>query len=226
MTDSCVLLHSRLNSLVQVYKFHENANASNLVSSSSPTTLDLSIYGSEVGHITQFHMEILQFKGDVASDIPGPGHAYASRRLQFYKLFAVRSDLSMHELILYNDAPSDATSATSEPVEDIRWTSVFRPRKDGRPVKEMDDFFIPAASKPTDGPIPKLALQVPRWLEAQELNTRRRETDHTLLYDALSQDPIDGDGQDSSMDVAVVARKVEHMLQGDDDSSTLPIGTL
>jgi RNA polymerase I-specific transcription initiation factor RRN6 len=208
--------------------FHDNSLAtSTLVSSSNPTSLDLYLDQPRTGYVTQLYMEPLRFQGDVASDIPGPGHSYVSRGLQFYKLFATRSDLSIHEIILYSKDPASEGKIGSYPLmEDIRWSSVYRPRRGGRPAKEMDDFILYGGSQLTEGPRPKLASQIPQWLEGQNLNAAHRLVEHVLLYDALTQEHIGEDAQAASIDFVVVARQLKHMILDDDDLSKLPTGTV
>jgi hypothetical protein len=209
--------------------FHDKSpTTSTLGSSSKPTSLDLYLDEPRTGCITQLYMEPLRFQGDVASDIPGPGHTYVSRGLHFYKLFATRSDLSIHEIIVYSDGPASEGRIGSYPLmEDIRWSSVYRPRKGGRPAKEMDDFILSGGSQLMDGPRPKLAFQIPQWLERQNPDAARRLLDHMLLYDALTQEHIGEGAQVASIDFAVVARQLKHMiLDDDDDLSKLPTGTV
>jgi RNA polymerase I-specific transcription initiation factor RRN6 len=212
-----VLVHSRLNSMVQTYIFNDNVtNPSTLVSSSNPTLLNLAI--DAPGVTTQLHMEPLQFQHDTRSETQGPGRTYAAQETRFYKMFALQSELSVHEATMY------AHGAMHSKIDPIGWSTVYRMRREVRSVnhiEELDDFLTTAGLQALDKPTSKLALQAPIW--TQSLNTTRRTTDHSRLYDALTRK----EGEiATTVDVPVVARELRHFLVNDGGASSLPLGTL
>lgn len=229
VADVCVLLHSRLNNLSQTYMVADASSSSAvLISSSDPTLLELDV--DEVGHTLQVILEPCRFQGDTSSSTQSAGRAYLARGLNFYKLFMLRSNLSLHETIVYA-TPSMASDATSneDEVKDLSWTVVFRPKKAVRTIgdiQEMDDFLQFEGIEAMDEPESKLPLQIPRLTDHTVMDTAHRVVEHRSLYDALSHGDAGTDKTAGSISVPVMATQLRELLAESVRTSQPPIGTL
>ena len=214
--EVCVLLHSRLNNLIQAYTFSNSSSESSApVSSANATRLEITIDGE--GRTTQVIMDPLPFQGDVGSQSEGLARSYLAQGLRFYKLFVIRSDLSIHEAVVY------CTTQPHAKVEDIAWSKVDTLNKTVRTIgtiQEMDDFVEPEGIEALDGPLSKFTSQGPECVQGEDDNTARRVSDHTLLYDALTGKEM------NTIDVAVVTAQMEQLLAENSGQSQLPLGTM
>ena len=217
--EVCVLLHSRLNNLIQAYTFNNSSSESTApVSSANATRLELTVDGE--GQITQVIMDPLPFQGDVGSHPEGLARSYLAQGLRFYKLFVIRSDLSIHEAVVY------CTTQLHAKVEDIAWSKVDQLNKTVRTIgtiQEMDDFVEPEGIEALDGPLSKFTSQGPGCVQGEDDNTARRVSDHTLLYDALTgkeMNTID------VADVTDVTAQMAQLLAENSGQSQLPLGTM
>ncbi|KAH3969747.1 hypothetical protein HBH68_137300 [Parastagonospora nodorum] len=227
--DLCVLLHSRLNDLTQTYIVDNATSSSGVLGSSfDPTYLDLAVDGP--GHTLQVTMEPCRFQGDISSSAQGQGRTYLAQGFTFYKLFMLRSDLSVHESIIY--AASSAGSSTVEndhTVEDLIWTRIYRPRKDVRTIggiQEMDDFLEPEGIEAIEEPVSKLRLQVPNLNNGKQADFANRAVDHRSLYDALTGNDIGEEENGGAVDVPSVVIQHQGMLISSTNIPQVPLGTL
>jgi RNA polymerase I-specific transcription initiation factor RRN6 len=162
-------------------------------------------------------MEPLLSQGDVGSSSEGLGRLYFAQGLRFYKLFVLRSDLSIHEAIVY------CTTQPNAKVEDITWSRVYQPNKSVRTIgtiQELDDFLEPDGIEAMDSPLSKLPSQTPEYMQGDEHNTARRVSDHTLLYDTLTQK------ETTTANGSVVIAQMKQLLAENSDGAQLPLGTL
>ncbi|KAH8724887.1 RNA polymerase I-specific transcription initiation factor RRN6-like protein [Phaeosphaeriaceae sp. PMI808] len=224
--DTSVLLHSRMNNLIQTYTFSNLSTDS--PSSTNPTLLNLTL--NEAYCNLHLIMEPLRFQGDVRPDNPGLGRSYCAQGLQFYKLFALRSDLSVHEMIVHAH-PFTGSSATphQSSVEDLSWSISYRPRKvvqSARAMQDMDDFLDTEGVKTLENPLSRLAPQTPWWMHSRSVGTAQNMADLRLVYDALNQDASGGETSSTTVDVVVVTSRAKELLASTSDLSQLPIGTL
>jgi RNA polymerase I-specific transcription initiation factor RRN6 len=228
LTEFCVLLRSRLNDLTQAYNF----TISSLVptafaSSASPTVLDLNV--DAPGHTLQITMELCVFQGDLTSNNLGSGRQYIARGLRFFKLFMLRSDLSVHESILYATSPLIRGEGHDATVRNVSWTRAYRPRHDVRTVRkvqEMDDFVELEGMETLEVPVSKLASQAPKVVEGKEMDTAHRVVDHRTIYDALLQRRSTGIAAAELVDIPTVVKQLAELLTDSTDLSQLPISTL
>ena len=229
VTDLCVLLHSRMNDLTQTF-IVANAKSGSAVLGSSfdPTYLDLAVDGP--GYTLQVTMEPCRFQGNVSSSTQGLGRRYFAEGFAFYKLFMLRSDLSVHESIIYTASSSGSTTNESNhSVEDLVWTIIYRPRKDVRTIggiQEMDDFLEPEGIEAMEEPVSKLPLQVPTLTNGKKANMANRAVDHRPLYDALTRNHTGEEENGGAVDVPSVVIRHQGMLISSTDIPQVPLGTL
>jgi RNA polymerase I-specific transcription initiation factor RRN6 len=219
-----VLLYSRINNLTQTFTFRNSSSDSDAMTSSSDPTL-LALGPDVAGHNIQMALEPCSLEGDMSLDTSGPGQAYLARGLNFYKLFMLRSDLSMHETIVYNQILSE----NGDPVENISWAKVSRRRKEGRAkagVGEFDDFLDPSELHRSKLPSSKLPLQLPSRIERTSFNAAHRTADHKILYDTLMQIESAGEATIATIDISRITSQLSQLLAESSDVSQLPIGTL
>ncbi|KAF2027666.1 hypothetical protein EK21DRAFT_102370 [Setomelanomma holmii] len=218
----CVLLHSRLNTLIQSYTFATQYASDTLVSCSTPTLIKPDLNGAgKVLHIT---LEPLPFAGDTTSAASGAGRMFARQGIQFYKLFVLRSDLSIQEAVLYSSRSSGGAAGDDQEVQikDLGWSTTYRPRRkattaDDGDFLDLEDFDGIAA------PVSKLALQVPIEMQRRHTSIARPIVDHRSMYDALSRKFGHGE---ASIDVATVTDQLKELLTSHGNNSQLPQGTL
>jgi RNA polymerase I-specific transcription initiation factor RRN6 len=228
VADACVLLRSRLNNLSQTYVVAGSyATSVALISSSGPTLLELDV--DEPGHTLQVAMEPCRYQGDTTSSIPSLGRAYLAQGLSFYKLFMFRSNLSVHEIIVYATPSTAARETSRDEVKDLSWTIVFRPKKAVRTIgdiQEMDDFLQPEGIEAMTEPQSKLLSQVPRLTDRTEMDTTHRVVEHVLLYNTLSHDESDTGTTAMSLSVPVMVTQLRMRLSDSDYNAEPPMGTL
>jgi len=212
--EACVLLRSRLDGLTQIYTFHTASMESTaVIASTSATPLELAIDGQD--HIIQLAMEPLAFHGgDGGATSLSLGNSYIERGLKFYKLFILRSDMSIHETIVCS------TTQLPLDVQDIAWTTVYPRTKRGRNARKIDQLIEDEGPDSVDGPVLKLSTQITPGLQPEPHNTSCRTVDHTLLYSALLQT------DKSTIDIPTVTNQLRQLLLENVDVSELPLGTL
>jgi RNA polymerase I-specific transcription initiation factor RRN6 len=203
------------------------------VSSAVPTLLDLTT--SLRSHTLEVVIEPSRFEGDTISSEPSLGRTYFARGLQFYKVFMLQSDLSVHETIVYN-APSANSQPEHESVRNITWTRITRPRgsRDTRSRKhirvadgdEMHDFIVPEGIEVMNKPISKFGSPATGSEEEQNTSTASRVVDHRLVYDALARKDDDSETTATTIDVQTAITKLRQIILGSVDSPSSPLGTM
>jgi RNA polymerase I-specific transcription initiation factor RRN6 len=210
-----VMVQSRLSPLTQVYTFRTSTDLIAAISSANATRLELAVDGE--GHTIQSIVEPLQIEGDTESSSDCLALSYMAQGMTFFKLLILRSDLSVHEAIVYS-----ATRGNFD-VQDVAWSKTMQVGKGVRTssiVQEMDDFLEAVRIEAMDGPVSKLASQTSEWVQREPLSAARRVVDHMQLYDVLTQtDAI-------TIDIATVTTQLKELLTGDSNISDLPMGTL
>ncbi|XP_014556878.1 hypothetical protein COCVIDRAFT_37608 [Bipolaris victoriae FI3] len=214
--ESCLVLYSQLNNLIQVYTFAEHpAGGSSIVACSDPGILDLAIDGS--GRIANLYMEPMQ-QGGIRMDT------------DFFRLFVVLSTSSIHELVIYTAKSSTQESfTTNEVVEDFTRSMIRRPRvgiSKTEVVNKEDEIIVTDGLDVLDSPSSKTTsriLKPEQVLEDAPVQTTRN---NELLYEALQYAEIPGSNVQGSLDITAVLGEVKQMLADDPDSVPLPIGTL
>jgi RNA polymerase I-specific transcription initiation factor RRN6 len=226
--ESCLMLHSQINNLVQVYTFSEVPSGSSiLLSSPDPSVLNLDIDG--MGRITEIRMESMQY-GDIGKTAydPGPGRSYREKDIKFFRLCMTRSDLTVHELVVYMQNPDRDEATDSDPsVEDFTRSIIRHPRRDTSKAEVITgegEFVLPDGLTTIETPKSKTESQMPKWGQIQTALHGAR--DNGLLVAALSRSEHRKEGESNSVNVEVVTNQVKEMLEDDIDSSNLPLGTL
>lgn len=190
-----------------------------------PTLLDLT--ADLASHTLEIVMEPCRFQGDTTSSEPSLGRTYFARGLQFYKIFMLQSNLSVHESILYTVPPSTSWSE-DEAVTNVTWTRIFRPRKDVRIPNsdEMHNFIVPGGIEATNKPISNLRLPAPESDEEENEGRVYRVVDHRLVYDALTRQRDGGETTAGTIDVPTVTAQVRQSIVESTNSSPPPLGTM
>jgi RNA polymerase I-specific transcription initiation factor RRN6 len=226
--ESCLMLHSSLNNLVQVYAFSEDPSSNAMiVSTSDPSVVDLAIDGP--GRITEIRMESMQYGdiGKVAYD-PGPGRTYRKHDIRFFRLYVTRSDSTVHELVIYFRAPdTDEPTGSDLVVEDFTRSIIRHPRRDTYKediITQEGEFILPDGLTTIESPEPKTESQTPKIEQSHA--TMHNIRDSGLLFAALSHREHFADTMTTSVDVEVVTNQIKGMLEDDFDSSSIPLGTL
>lgn len=225
--ESLVIIYSRLNHLVQAYSFNElSSGSSALIVASDPITLDLELHHQ--GYTSQLHIETMDY-GETRQEnfAPGPGHSYLELGFEFYRVYALRSDLSIHELVFHTPGHSEKDSGTV--IEDFKRSMVRRPRRDIPNKEVIDDwanFLAPNGLDEADKPGFRIASQAPEWIQSWKRPVMQRGRDYRLIYDALTQPENDSDEGSGLVDISVVTTELKQMLLDEPGGSTPPIGTL
>ena len=230
LIESCVLLHSRLNHLVQIYTFVEHpSGSSTLVSASNPTMLDFAISGPHPP--TQVHMEPMQYgKTGQEAYASRLGRSYMENDIHFYRLFSTCSNLSVHELVVYtHKLGAEPPTRSDLVIESFTHSSIRHTRRDvskKEPIDEENDFIVPNGLKAVEGPKSKTMSQEPKRIQKRDRAPLRGGIDYRMLYSALIQPHISVDGATESVDIEVVTNQLQQILMDEPTSTPLPLGTL
>ncbi|EUC50753.1 hypothetical protein COCMIDRAFT_81025 [Bipolaris oryzae ATCC 44560] len=214
--ESCLVLYSQLDNLIQVYAFAEHpVGGSSMVTCSDPGILELAMDGS--GRIADLYMEPMQ-QGGIRMDT------------DFFRLFVVLSTSSIHELVIYTAKSSTQEPfSTSEVIEDFTRSMIRHPRvgiSKTEVVNKEDEMIVPDGLDVLDvhsSKTPSRILKPDQVFEDTPVQTTRN---NELLYEALQYAENPGSKLQDSLDVTAVLGEVKQMLADDPDSVPLPIGTL
>ncbi|CAO2654746.1 Nn.00g114790.m01.CDS01 [Neocucurbitaria sp. VM-36] len=227
--ETYVLLHSRLNDIVQVYTFSEHpSGSSTLISTSDPTMLDFAISG--IQRYTQIHMEPMQY-GESGQETHGSGlgFSYMEKGIQFHRLFSICSDLSVHELVVYAHKLGADLSHSDLTVEDFTHSLIRQSRRDASRKEVIDvdnDFIVPNGLKAVEAPKSKTMSQEPKRIQIQDRASLRDDKDYRTLYSALSQTDTSVVEVSKSVDFEAVTNQLQQILVDESSSTSLPLGTL
>ncbi|KAL6710212.1 hypothetical protein ACN47E_009158 [Coniothyrium glycines] len=214
--ETCAILHSRLNDVVQLYFYKGSTSSLASASISDPSLLQLDI--DEPGSTLEIYVKPMYMtQSNQKSYFPGPGKVYMEAGIQFYRIFVLRSDLSVQEFVVHTD---------SQPiqVEDFK-RSVIRHRRlrvSRYDVvdEEDDDFIAPDGMTALAIPKSRIASQMLKrtnqHYEASELLYR----DMDLMLDALTAMQ-----STASIDITVVTNQLQQILV-DERHSDIWFGTL
>jgi RNA polymerase I-specific transcription initiation factor RRN6 len=237
-----VLMHSRLTPLIMVYRFQDSSsNVSLTCSSSDPTILrlekDLLESMEIVRHISHLNVEQLRYEGGHKHYEADAGHVYFNNDVRFYRLSAMLSDLSVHQLILYSHEPEISTAAQMRlVVKPLGWATIVHPRR--RMLMETlidvddDNFVVQDGIEASTMPKIKKPYQTPKIVK--DLKTTASQSAGAVvnlgyLYDALTSNEAALEGENvevESKDVSVVIDHVKSLLVADVDAKEIPRETL
>ncbi|KAF1846740.1 uncharacterized protein K460DRAFT_285530 [Cucurbitaria berberidis CBS 394.84] len=228
---ACVLLHSRLNHLIQMFTFAEHTSGSSaLISTSDPSMLDFPI--GEPEHTTQVHIESMQYGGMEQDAYPSnQGRSYMERGIQFYQLFSIQADLSVRETVVYSQELGAATSVPAPVVDEFERCLIRHPRRRDGSRKELinedEDFIVPNSLNAVEGPMSRTVSQEPKRVQNRDHRPfLQRVVDYRLLYSVLIRSDTGDQGASESVDIAVVTNQLRQMLIDESGSFLLPLGTL
>lgn len=225
-----MLLHSRLNHLVQTYNFGRHpSDSSALVSTSDPSVLEFNIGGP--GRTTQIQMEFMQYgETGQGADGSGLGCSYINKGIQFFRLFSAQSDLSVYETVVYTQAlRANAAIHSDIVVKDFERSLIRHTRRNvsrKEVIVEDDDFVVPNGLDAVESPKSKIPSQAPKVVQHQDLASFQGELDYRLLYSALIRIDASDERASGSVDIAIVTNRLHQMLMNEPGSTALPLGTL
>ncbi|KAF2203198.1 hypothetical protein GQ43DRAFT_279210 [Delitschia confertaspora ATCC 74209] len=248
--DSVVLIYSRLNSLISVFRFSEGEQEPPLsYSSSDPIELQLDddILGSDANpkHIANFHLAQVPYGENEVAEPAGLGAKYMSNHVCFYNLTVVLSDFSVHETLICALDPkaydSNGTGSGRSVVEVPSWQRKVRQGgfRSEKAVDELDDFVVPDGIE---------ALAQPKLIKSSRLqkhaSTRKRRSPQSVARDKEAGDPWSVDNSliyralvkptsaesvengNEQRDILSILDSVRDMLVEDPMPQDNPLGTL
>lgn len=230
LIESCCFLYSQLSNLIQVFTFKDNPTyPSAPILSSDPGVLDLKIDGSKP--ISHLYLQQMEFEDSDKNTLePGPGRLYMENGISFYRLFATRSDSSVHETVIYaSENELDGELRHLNAIEPFQWNNLRRrPQRVSQSdlVDDLDDFIEPNEIYGAVAPQSKAGSQVPKWVLSPYQALLSRELDYRFLYNALIDSDDFDKGKKTSVDTVVVLDKLRDSLLGQSGSSSLLLGTL
>ncbi|KAF2188381.1 hypothetical protein K469DRAFT_627997 [Zopfia rhizophila CBS 207.26] len=238
--ETLVLLYSRLNALMTVFRFSDYDSDSSLpFSCSDPTELkldeDISASARVRRHISSLHLSRMQFGESELLPGPGPGFDYRSNNVNFHRLSVVLSDLSIHDILLYSLDPENELL-----VEPTSWQTKkrLRPSRSANTIDDDDDFMIPDGMEL--GSVPKVTTpyRAPRQIQSQRANSLKltltslddpRTMDSRFMYDELVKTDMlhdnSSEADPEAGDVLSLIQRVNDMLIAD-PIEYRPLGTL
>lgn len=212
LTETCVMIHSRVNNLVQVYSFVELS--SGLVTGSDPTLLDLFVPGS--GQITNMLIETME-SANVRSEVG------------FLELFVMQSDSSIYELVVCTRPSTEDDSIEDDQViTDFTRSTIRRPRNlkfKSHTVNKEDDFVRPDGLAIIELPCSKVATPRSHWYNTLNDPTAYETRNNSLLGEIISRSKSTAEETDT-IDAVAVMDQVNEMLATCAGSPSLQLGTL
>jgi RNA polymerase I-specific transcription initiation factor RRN6 len=238
-----VLVYSRLTPLVMVYRFQDSeSNVSLSCSSSDPTILrlekDLLESMEIVRHISHLNVEQLRYEGGHKHYGADAGHVYFNNDVRFYRLSAMLSDLSVHQLILYSHEPEISTATQMRlVVKPLGWATIVHPRRQMlmETLIDVDDdnFVVQDEIEASTMPKFKKPYRTPKIVNDRKTTASQSAgavVNLDYLYDALTSNeaaPVEGENVEvESKDVSVVIDHVKSLLVADVETKEIPRETL
>ncbi|KAF1993582.1 hypothetical protein P154DRAFT_557650 [Amniculicola lignicola CBS 123094] len=235
--ESIVFVSSRLNHLINVFRFAVSDNDTSLpLSSVDPVTLVIEddLFSTKAGsrHIVSMHVQPLPFGEDDSSYNSGPGYKYQSCGLKFYRLTVVTSDLGVHDtLISAYDLGKEFTQPMEMLILPTNWHLVFRPRQEREAVTMTDvrdDFVEVDGLNAAFDPHLKKPFRPPRFRRGRNEGGESEMEDQSLMYRALSNlDKMDECNLGEDQDFSVLAQGIKGLLLVDAATvEGIPLGTM
>jgi RNA polymerase I-specific transcription initiation factor RRN6 len=233
-------MYSRLNPLIMVFRFQDSDSDFSLpFSSSDPTVLrlDNELFDATKGyqHITHLHVESLQFEEGYNKQYEADaGHTYSSADVRFYRLSAMLSDLSVHQVILYSQEPNmESVGPLPLAVKPLGWTTVVHPRRqmlmDTVVDVEDDKFVVQDGSEATAIPRikkPYRTLKMVKGRKKSALQTAGSTVDFGFLYDVFAnKQAAPANGETTTMDseeVEAVIDRIKNLMEEDVEAEEVP----
>lgn len=207
--EICIFLTSRLNKLVQVYYLQDYpADASDIVISTDPVTLDLTLPAAV--HVTHMHLEALEYGTRAQSQFNqrnASAHLYLERAVPFYQLTVALSDLSVLQTVLL----PEGCDVDFEPLVWTKTISTNRSLYTSTNVDEMDDFVVPNGLIETTTPELKLKSQAPRLLPRSD-QPNCRVMDYTAIYSALFHSDQNCPAVGDSITMETITERLREMM--------------
>ncbi|KAI8942657.1 hypothetical protein NX059_000710 [Plenodomus lindquistii] len=224
--ESGVLLHSRLNKLVQVYSFVDHPpNSASMVLTSDPVPLDLQL--DSAGRIAQLHIERMQYDDVTHRDMShASDSSQTDRSVRFYRIFAAQTDFSVHELVVSSSAHTFVGTTPFDHDVRVHTENLLKYRRTttkGETAEEGDGFVVPDGLEILAHPTSKTSLQAPHWQHIRMQKAFHTGVDYTILRDALTEM---GGSEKASIDMASVAEQLTQLLTTDEDALPASVGTL
>lgn len=151
--ETQVLLYSRLNTLVTVFRFSQSIDEQSFpISVSDPMELRLPNDFLQTNEpertIMALSLDRLHFGGDERYQHGGPGRRYRDENVTFYNLTSYLSDYSVNETLFYSLAPETQSRSNSSNENLVVEAPTWRKERWGardpsrKPKKDSSDSFI------------------------------------------------------------------------------------
>lgn len=228
-------IHSRLNSLVTVYRLADQPCESVPYCSLGPTTLRLDCWDRECESKPILNLELSQltFK-DSGTGPRGLGSTYEDRGVRFYQLSAVLDDLSVVQTMLCC-LSTDSGEMLIEEVEATTWTKVVRPPTLASILKKTasrdeDDFVVPDGLIDAPNPQLKFGFSPPQLVGPETTDNGRRIYDFSNLYEVLASNhtmaQVTGEKTPETVPISELVDEIKWRLGREENVHPWTVGTL
>lgn len=205
-----------------MYNYSTTRSIGTLTSSNSPTMIEPLL--DAAAQTTQMTLEPMHFAGDTTSTAHGVGREYYRQGVQFYKLFTLQADLSVHERIVYSsDLYAPLVDAHTSALKELGWSTSYRPRRYEIAKPEDDDILDVEGFEATNEPQTKLPQQTPEWRQGQDANESRSTFDFRYFYDVLNHE---SPNDKPTIDIPTMISRLRALLTEDTEISRSSLGTL
>lgn len=233
MLETTVLICSRLNTLVTVYRFMNQTSVAVPVRSFGPTTLRLDDSDDARKSKTILNFDIVRVQlQNPGNETRGQGVDYQDRGIRFYQLSALFDDLSVAQTMLCSLA-HDVSDDTIQKVEPTSWATAIRPVAFRSKVTidgDEDDFVEPDGILNSKEPLLKPAFQPPIQIQPTSTRIRQGLLNFTSLYEAISSNkPFalhPASSPSENLDLVTLVNEIKWRLGRAENVEPFTLGTL
>ncbi|KAF2473752.1 uncharacterized protein BDR25DRAFT_256583 [Lindgomyces ingoldianus] len=225
--ESLVIMYSRLNALVTVFRF-QDLDQEPLIAYSSSDPVELRLderLFDAIGtprYMLNLNISSLQFgEGDNLGP-RGPGLAYLSNDTHFSRLSVMLSDLSVHETLLCALQPEERNGSHDALIVDRpTWTTTTRARF-GHPSSNLinhdEEFVVSDGMSTMQAPKMRKSYLSPKPIQSRKFSTSQSTAtrpgswtvDYSFLYDALNRKDLNTMAQ--SEDISALLDRIRRLL--------------
>ncbi|KAL5400066.1 hypothetical protein PMIN06_001047 [Paraphaeosphaeria minitans] len=228
--EAVVFIHSRLNTLITVYRLVDQTSLGAPYRTFGPTMLRLDNFDD--AQISKLFIDLnlarVDLK-DILGDSRGVGDDYMDRGIHFYQLSAVFDDFSVAQTMLCS-LGHDSSDGTLEDVESTSWATVVRPvvvRSKNVIDSDEDDFVEPDDPTRSDEPHLKHEFQQLKQYK-KDAYSSRDVFNFTDMYENIgSHNPFPlPRALSESIDVVSLMEEVKWRLEREENVEPFTLGTL
>ncbi|KAL5387154.1 hypothetical protein DPSP01_003765 [Paraphaeosphaeria sporulosa] len=231
--ETVVFIHSRVNTLITVYRLVDQTSIGAPYRTFGPTMLRLDNFDNAQSSklFIDFNLARVDFK-ETLGDSRGVGDDYMNREIQFYQLSAVFDDLSVAQTMLCS-LGHDSGDVTLEDVKSTSWATAVKSvvvRSKDIVDSDEDDFVEPNGLIRSNEPHLKSEFQQLKRYENEAASSSRDVFDFTDLYEAIgSNNPFSlyqADSLSESIDVVGLVEEIIWRLDREENVEPFTLGTL